>query len=147
MAILSKETLIDAAALGAGAAAASVVKANVAPMILKPLNLDANDYAINAVPILAGLFLPAIGGGSRIVNGLANGMIAAGAAGIVDKVIAQVGTPKGGDDSSTGGQAGVGNVFMNGVGGDQTLMGNVDFNSYSSDSTDDTSADAGEMNY
>jgi hypothetical protein len=36
---------------------------------------------------------------------------------------------------------------MNGVGGDQTLMGNVDFNSFSSDSTDDTSADAGEMNY
>jgi hypothetical protein len=144
MAILSKETLIDAAALGAGAAAASVVKAKVAPMILSPLKLDGNEYAANAIPILAGLFLPAIGGGSRIVNGLANGMIAAGAAGIVDKVLAQVGTPKGGNEEVV---AGVGNVFMNGVGGDQTLMGNVDFNSYSSDSTDDTSADAGEMNY
>jgi hypothetical protein len=45
------------------------------------------------------------------------------------------------------GGAGVGNVFMNGVGGDQTLMGNVDFDTYASDSSDDTSAGAGEMNY
>jgi hypothetical protein len=145
MAILSKETLIDAAALGAGAAAASVVKAQVAPMILKPLKLETNDYAINAVPILAGLFLPAIGGGSRIVNGLANGMIAAGAAGIVDKVLNQIPTSTG--EGSDQGEAGVGNVFMNGVGGDQTLMGNADYNNYASDSSDDTSAGAGEMNY
>lgn len=148
MAILSKETLIDAAALGAGAAAASVVKANLAPMILTPLNLDGNVYAANSIPILAGLLLPMVGGGSRIVNGLANGMIAAGAAGIVDEIIAKVGTPKPKDDSAnTGGSAGVGNVFMNGVGGDQTLMGNADYDSYSSNSSDDTSADAGEMNY
>ena len=145
MAILSKETLIDAAALGAGAAAASVVKAKVAPMILAPLKLDGNEYAANAIPILAGLFLPAIGGGSRIVNGLANGMIAAGAAGIVDKVLNHIPTHTGAGSEEV--VKGVGNVFMNGVGGDQTLMGNVDFNSYSSDSTDDTSADAGEMNY
>jgi hypothetical protein len=148
MAILSKETLIDAAALGAGAAAASVVKAKVAPMILSPLKLDGNEYAANAIPILAGLFLPMVGGGSRIVNGLANGMIAAGAAGIVDKVIAGAGAGAGtGTGESTGGQAGVGAVFMNGVGGDQTLMGNVDFDDFSSSSYDATNADAGEMNY
>ena len=145
MAILSKETLIDAAALGAGAAAASVVKAKVAPMILSPLKLDGNEYAANAIPILAGLFLPIVGGGSRIVNGLANGMIAAGAAGIVDKVIGAVEKPK--DDSSSEGTKGVGAVFMNGVGGDQTLMGNVDFDDFSSSSYDATNADAGEMNY
>jgi hypothetical protein len=149
MAILSKETLIDAAALGAGAAAASVVKAKLAPMILTPLKLDGNAYAANSIPILAGLFLPMVGGGSRIVNGLANGMIAAGAAGIVDEILAKVGTGAGtGADSSTGGgSAGVGAVFMNGVGGDQTLMGNADYDSYSSNSSDDTSADAGEMNF
>jgi hypothetical protein len=146
MAILSKETLIDAAALGAGAAAASVVKAKVAPMILAPLKLDGNAYAANAVPILAGLFLPMVGGGSRIVNGLANGMIAAGAAGIVDEILAKVGTPST-PATPAGAQAGVGSVFMNGVGGDQTLMGNADYSDYSSDSSDDTSADAGEMNY
>jgi hypothetical protein len=141
MAILSKETLIDAAALGAGAAAASVVKAKVAPMILSPLKLDGNEYAANAIPILAGLFLPMVGGGSRIVNGLANGMIAAGAAGIVDKVIAGAGAGTGtGTGESTGGQAGVGAVFMNGVGGDQT-------DDFSSSSYDATNADAGEMNY
>ena len=147
MAILSKETLIDAAALGAGAAAASVVKAKFAPMILAPLKLDGNAYAANAVPILAGLFLPMVGGGSRIVNGLANGMIAAGAAGIVDEILAKVGTPAGDSDNTGGGSAGVGAVFMNGVGGDQTLMGNADYDSYSSNSSDDTSADAGEMNF
>jgi hypothetical protein len=146
MAILSKETLIDAAALGAGAAAASVVKSKVAPMILSPLKLDGNEYAANAIPILAGLFLPAIGGGSRIVNGLANGMIAAGAAGIVDKVIAGAGSPST-PSAPAGGEAGVGAVFMNGVGGDQTLMGNVDFDDFSASSYDATGADAGEMNY
>jgi len=144
MAILSKETLIDAAALGAGAAAASVVKAQLAPMILTPLKLDGNVYAANSIPILAGLLLPMVGGGSRIVNGLANGMIAAGAAGIVDEILAKVGTPTPKDDK---GQGGVGNVFMNGVGGDQTLMGNSDYDNYSADSTDDTSANAGEMDY
>ena len=147
MAILSKETLIDAAALGAGAAAASVVKAQLAPMILTPLKLDGNKYAANSIPILAGLLLPMVGGGSRIVNGLANGMIAAGAAGIVDEIIAKVGTPKDDSDKTGGGQGGVGAVFMNGVGGDQTLMGNADYDSYSSNSSDDTSADAGEMNF
>lgn len=146
MAILSKETLIDAAALGAGAAAASVVKAKVAPMILSPLKLDGNEYAANAIPILAGLFLPMVGGGSRIVNGLANGMIAAGAAGIVDKVIAGAGSSSTGSGSDTV-TNGVGAVFMNGIGGDQTLMGNTDFDTYSSSSSDDTSSDAGEMNY
>ena len=145
MAILSKETLIDAAALGAGAAAASVVKAKVAPMILAPLKLDGNAYATNAVPILAGLFLPMVGGGSRIVNGLANGMIAAGAAGIVDEILAKVGTPATPTDPNA--VKGVGNVFMNGVGGDQTLMGNSDYDDYSSDSSDDTSSNAGEMDY
>jgi hypothetical protein len=144
MAILSKETLIDAAALGAGAAAASVVKAKVAPMILSPLKLDGNDYALNAVPILAGLFLPMVGGGSRIVNGLANGMIAAGAAGIVDKVI---GAAEKATEESSEGTKGVGAVFMNGVGGDQTLMGQADFDDFSSSSYDATNADAGEMNY
>jgi hypothetical protein len=86
-----------------------------------------------------------VGGGSRIVNGLANGMIAAGAAGIVDEVLAKFGGDAPKDDEEV--VAGVGNVFMNGVGGDQTLMGNVDFNTYASDSSDDTSAGAGEMNY
>ena len=145
MAILSKETLIDAAALGAGAAAASVVKAKVAPMILSPLKLDGNEYAANAIPILAGLFLPMVGGGSRIVNGLANGMIAAGAAGIVDEVLAKIGSPESKPEDQV--VKGVGNVFMNGIGGEQTLMGNTDFDAYSSSSSDDTSADAGEMNY
>jgi hypothetical protein len=145
MAILSKETLIDAAALGAGAAAASVVKAKLAPMILTPLKLDGNKYAANSIPILAGLFLPMVGGGSRIVNGLANGMIAAGAAGIVDEILAKIGTPETPKDDEV--IKGVGNVFMNGVGGDQTLMGNADYDSYSSNSSDDTSADAGEMNF
>ena len=73
-------------------------------------------------------------------------MIAAGAAGIVDEIIAKVGTPAT-PATPAGGEAGVGNVFMNGVGGDQTLMGNADYDSYSSNSSDDTSADAGEMNY
>jgi hypothetical protein len=150
--ILSQETLIDIAAIGGGSVIASQVVNKISPKITKMVNLETNAYANNAVPILVGIFLPSIAGGGRIVNGLANGMIAYGAANIVDAAIS--GVTKAGSPAVTPAAAGsaavngfMGNVMMQGV-GENVLMGAVDdFNTYGSDSYDMTSADAGEMNF
>lgn len=151
--ILSQETLIDIAAIGGGSVIASQVVNKFAPKITKMVKLEKNVYANNAVPILVGIFLPSIAGGGRIVNGLANGMIAYGAAGIVDAAISGVSPTKTDDtktaEASTGGGGGsfMGNVMMQGV-SENVMMGQTDdFNTYSSDSYDMTSADAGEMNF
>lgn len=152
--ILSQETLIDIAAIGGGSVIAAQVVNNFAPKITKMVKLEKNDYANNAVPILVGIFLPSLAGGGRIVNGIANGMIAYGAANIVDAAIKGVSKPKTDADTktaeaSTGGGEGsfMGNVMMQGV-GENVMMGQADdYNTYSSDSYDMTSADAGEMNF
>lgn len=159
--ILSQETLIDIAAIGGGSVIAAQVVDKLAPKITKVAKLENNVYANNAVPILVGIFLPSVVGGGRIVNGLANGMIAYGAANIVsaavDKFSGKPTTTT--SSSSTGGGSAqpadtttattgfMGNVMMQGV-GENVMMGSTDdYNTYSSDSYDMTSADAGEMNY
>jgi len=159
--ILSQETLIDIAAIGGGSVIAAQVVDKLAPKITKVAKLENNVYANNAVPILVGIFLPSIAGGGRIVNGLANGMIAYGAANIVsaavDKFSGKPTTPSssstsgGGSaqpaDTTTATTGFMGNVMMQGV-GENVMMGSTDdYNTYSSDSYDMTSADAGEMNY
>lgn len=148
--ILSQETLIDIAAIGGGSVIASQVVTKLAPKITKMVKLEKNVYANNAVPILVGIFLPSLAGGGRIVNGLANGMIAYGAANIVDAAISGV-TKTTNDDvpsnNSTETKGFMGNVMMQGV-GENVMMGQTDdYNTYSSDSYDMTSADAGEMNF
>jgi len=147
--ILSQETLIDIAAIGGGSVIAAQVVNNFAPKITKMVKLEKNDYANNAVPILVGIFLPSLAGGGRIVNGIANGMIAYGAANIVDAAIKGVSKPKDDvpSDNSTAPKGFMGNVMMQGV-GENVMMGQADdYNTYSSDSYDMTSADAGEMNF
>ena len=160
---LNQETLIDIAAIGGGSVIAATVTSKVAPKITKFVKLQNNVYANSAVPILAGLFLPALAGGGRIVNGLANGMIAFGAANIVVAAIkgtSSKGTSTSSSSSSssntastasssstdTGAAGFMGNVMMQGVAGD-VMMGSTDAGSYSSDSYDMTSSDAGEMNF
>jgi hypothetical protein len=160
--ILSQETLIDIAAIGGGSVIAAQVVDKLAPKITKVAKLENNVYANNAVPILVGIFLPSVAGGGRIVNGLANGMIAYGAANIVSAAVDKFSgksTPSAPSSSSTGGGSAqsadtnqattgfMGNVMMQGV-GENVMMGNTDdYNTYSSDSYDMTSADAGEMNF
>ena len=147
--ILSQETLIDIAAIGGGSVIAAQVVNNFAPKITKMVKLEKNDYANNAVPILVGIFLPSLAGGGRIVNGIANGMIAYGAANIVDAAISGVTKASSPAAVATdGGTTGfMGNVMMQGV-GENVMMGQTDdYNTYSSDSYDMTSADAGEMNF
>ena len=161
--ILSQETLIDIAAIGGGSVIAAQVVDKLAPKITKMVKLETNTYANNAVPILVGIFLPSIAGGGRIVNGLANGMIAYGAANIVSAAVDQVsgGAKNTGGGSNTGGGANVaqtpstaqptagfmGNVMMQGVGENVMMGATEDYSNYSSDSYDMTSSDAGEMNF
>ena len=56
MNILSKETLIGAAALGAGAVAAKVVQNKVVPMVLP----TASDNVKNLITLAAGILTPTI---------------------------------------------------------------------------------------
>ena len=81
-----------------------------------------NETVKKAVPVVLGLFLSAQR--NPLVSGLGDGMIA-----------------QGGADLLSG--------FIPGISGisEDVLMGNTDFEDYSSDSFDTTAASAGEMNF
>ena len=131
MNLLSKEVLIGAASLGAGAVAAKVVQKKVIPMIAP----SASPLVNNLSTLLVGIFTPVVVKGS-VGAGLGAGMIAVSVAGLVDPYLSKAGIT-GYDDSY------MGDVLMGETGGD-VLMGAVDF---ASPSTDFTGADAGEMDY
>jgi hypothetical protein len=134
MNILSKEVLIGAAALGAGAVAAKVVQNKVVPMVLP----TASDNVKNLITLGIGIFTPTIVKGS-VGTGLGAGMIATSVAGLVDPFL------------KTAGLTGYDNTFMGEVlmGEDISagapLMGAVD--TFSAPTTDFTGGDAGEMDY
>ena len=92
MNILSKETLIGAAALGAGAVAAKVVQNKVVPMVLP----TASDNVKNLITLAAGILTPTIVKGS-IGTGLGAGMIATSVAGLVDPFLKTAGITGYGD--------------------------------------------------
>lgn len=143
--MLTKETALEVAYIGAGAVAGKVVGSKVYNAIPSAVTTKLGNYAPyveGAIPVLIGLFLPSFAGRSTLVRGLANGMIASGASTIVGTAF----------DSVKGATAGVGNVMMGNVmmGNviETPLMGATDGDSaYSDTSYDFTSADAGEMDY
>lgn len=150
--MLTKETALEVAYIGAGAVAGKIVGAKAYSMIPSTVTSGLGNYAPyveGAIPVLVGLFLPSLAGNSTLVRGLANGMIASGASTIVGTAYDQI---KG---ATAGGGAGVGNVMMGNVMMGTTgsiistpLMGAVDGDSdYSDTSFDFTSASAGEMDY
>lgn len=144
--MLTKETALEVAYIGAGAVAGKIVGSKAYDMIPSALTSKLGNsapYVEGAIPVLIGLFLPSIAGRSVLVRGLANGMIASGASTIVGTAF-----------NSVKGAAGVGNVMMGNV-----MMGNVietplmggyseeGTSNYSDTSYDFTSADAGEMDF
>lgn len=131
MNLLSKEVLIGAASLGAGAVAAKVVQKKVIPMIAP----SASPLVNNLSTLLVGIFTPVVVKGS-VGAGLGAGMIAVSVAGLVDPYLSKAGIT-GYDDTY------MGDVLMGETGSD-VLMGAVDF---AAPSTDFTGADAGEMDY
>jgi hypothetical protein len=131
MNLLSKEVLIGAASLGAGAVAAKVVQKKVVPMIAP----TASPVINNLSTLLLGIVTPVVVKGS-VGAGLGAGMIAVSVAGLVDPYLSKAGITGYSDTY-------MGDVLMGETGGD-VLMGAVDF---SAPSTDFTGADAGEMDY
>lgn len=131
MMLLSKETLIGAAALGAGAIAAKVVQSKVVPMIAP----KATNNVKNLITLGVGIFTPMLVKGP-VGAGLGAGMIAASVAGLVDPYLVDAGL------------LGMGEVLMGSDGyddGSGTLMGATDV--FSSATDDFTAGGAGEMNY
>ncbi len=137
MNLLSKETLIGAASLGAGAVAAKIVHAKVIPII--PVTQLQSDVAKNLITLAAGIFTPMVVKGS-IGTGLGAGMIAVSVAGLVSPVLKDANLIAGSDTF-------MGEVFM---GNDSmesgTLMGASE-NIFDAPSTDFTGGDSGEMDY
>ena len=131
MNLLSKEVLIGAAALGAGAVAAKVVQKKLIPMVLP----TATPIVSNLVTLVIGVLTPTIVKGS-IGTGLGAGMIATSVAGLVDPYLVKAGLA-GVDDYY------MGDVLMGETGSD-VLMGASDF---SAPSNDFTGEGAGEMDY
>ena len=134
MNLLSKEVLIGAAALGAGAVAAKVVQKKVIPMVLP----TATPMVSNLVTLVIGVLTPTIVKGS-VGTGLGAGMIATSVAGLVDPFLKTAGI--------TGyGEGYMGEVLMGeDISAGAPLMGAVD--TFSAPTTDFTGGDAGEMDF
>lgn len=134
MNILSKEVLIGAASLGAGAVAAKVVQNKVVPLVYP----SASENVKNLSTLLIGILTPTIVKGS-VGTGLGAGMIATSVAGLVDPFLKSAGI--------TGYDGGyMGDVLMGeDISAGAPLMGAVD--TFSAPTTDFTGADAGEMDY
>ena len=131
MNILSKEVLIGAAALGAGAVAAKVVQNKVVPMVLP----TASDNVKNLITLGIGILTPTIVKGS-VGTGLGAGMIATSVAGLVDPYLKSAGIISGYGENY------MGDVLMGETG--DVLMGATDF---AAPSNDFTGEGAGEMDY
>jgi len=130
MNLLSKEVLIGAAALGAGAVAAKVVQKKLIPIVLP----TATPIVSNLITLAIGVLTPTIVKGS-VGTGLGAGMIATSVAGLVDPYLVKAGLA-GFDDTY------MGDVLMGETG--DVLMGATDF---AAPSNDFTGEGAGEMNY
>ena len=137
MNLLSKETLIGAASLGAGAVIAKVVHSKVVPLI--PVSALQSDVAKNLITLGVGIFTPVVVK-SNVGKGLGAGMIAVSVAGLVSPLLANAGiTGYGGNYSD---DAFMGDVLMGDSG---TMMGATD--TVIAPSTDFSSDAAGEMDY
>lgn len=136
MNLLSKETLIGAASLGAGAVAAKVVQTKLLPLV-PVAAINSNSNVQNLITLGVGIFTPTLVKGP-IGKGLGAGMIAVSVAGLVSPFLEKAGIA--GTDTFLGE-----NVFMGEADNSGTLMGASDI--FSSPSDDFTSGDSGEMDY
>lgn len=133
MNLLSKETLMGAVALGAGAITAKVVQKK-----LLPLAKIVNPNIQNLVTLGIGIFTPTIVSGS-IGKGFGAGMIAVSVAGLVDPILSRAGITGVEDDY-------MGDVLMGDDDESGTLMGATS-DIFTSPTNDFTSGGSGEMDY
>jgi len=135
MNLLSKETLIGAASLGAGAVAAKVVQTKLLPLVPVAV-INSNENVKNLITLGLGIFTPVLVKGP-IGKGLGAGMIAVSVAGLVTPLLSKAGI------AGTDGYSD--NVFMGEVDNSGVLMGAA--NMFESPSTDFTGGDSGEMDF
>ena len=135
MNLLSKETLIGAASLGAGAVAAKVVQTKLLPLVPVAV-VNSNENVKNLITLGLGIFTPVLVKGP-IGKGLGAGMIAVSVAGLVTPLLSKAGI------AGTDGYSD--NVFMGEVDNSGVLMGASDM--FSTPSDDFTSGDSGEMDF
>jgi hypothetical protein len=135
MNLLSKETLIGAASLGAGAVAAKVVQTKLLPLVPVAV-VNSNENVKNLITLGLGIFTPVVVKGP-VGKGLGAGMIAVSVAGLVTPFLSKAGI------AGTDGYSD--NVFMGEVDNSGVLMGAA--NMFESPSTDFTGGDSGEMDF
>jgi len=135
MNLLSKETLIGAASLGAGAVAAKVVQTKLLPLVPVAV-VNSNENVKNLITLGLGIFTPVVVKGP-VGKGLGAGMIAVSVAGLVTPLLSKAGI------AGTDGYSD--NVFMGEVDNSGVLMGAADM--FESPSTDFTGGDSGEMDF
>jgi hypothetical protein len=136
MSLLSKETLIGAVSLGAGAVIAKVVQQKVLKMV--PVDIiKTNSNVQNLITLAVGIATP-IAVKGPIGKGLGAGMIATSVAGLVEPLLKTA-------NVITGTDTFMGDVMMGEV-ESGTLMGASE-NIFDSPSNDYTSGDSGEMDY
>lgn len=117
--IFSKENLTTVGGLGLGATAAKVLEKKVINKALPESMAGYSDIISGVAPILAGLFLPTLVKGN-LGRGIGDGMIAAGSAKLVEKLLTTAGAGDlitgidtmmlGIDTEETSGSAFLGNV-------------------------------------
>jgi hypothetical protein len=138
MALLSKETLIGAGALGAGAVIAKVVHTKVLPMT--NVAILANENVKNLITLGVGIFTPMAVKGP-IGKGLGAGMIAVSVAGLVTPLLSKAGIPVTGYDNY------MGNVLMGEVDNSNgVLMGAVE-NIFDAPTQDYSASASGEAEF
>jgi len=135
MNLLSKETLIGAASLGAGAVAAKLVHKKVLPLV--PVAVFANPNVQNLTTLVLGVFTPMAVKGP-IGKGLGAGMIAVSVAGLIDPLLSKAGITR--TDTFLGGDVFLGNEASN-----SQLGANSD--DFTSANQDYSASSAGEMEY
>jgi hypothetical protein len=147
MNFLNKETLIDAAALGAGVVAGRTAVNMIGTPLAAKLKLseETTPLVANLLPIAGGIATLMIGKGNKIATGLANGMFASSAAYYVDYALQKALGDK--YTKTITGDVMMGEVMMNGVDGNVLMGAAEDMPNYSSSSYDFTYADAGELDY
>jgi hypothetical protein len=130
MNLLSKETIIGAVSLGAGAVASKVVQKKVLPLVKVE-----NPMLQNATTLLLGILTPAVIK-SPVGKGLGAGMIAVSVAGLVDPFLSSAGIT---------GDVFMGDVFMGAS--DDAGKTFISANDFTAPSGDFTYGDSGEMDY
>ena len=139
MALLSKEVLIGAGALGAGAVIAKVVHKKVLPMT--NVEILANENVQNLITLGVGIFTPMLVKGP-IGKGLGGGMIAVSVAGLVTPLLATAGVTLTGYDDTF-----MGNVMMGEVDSSNGVLMGATENIFDAPSQDYSAESSGEANF